>query len=839
MIFREGMSEEQYKQAVYASLFQQDYKSLTYMPNYGRSKIDFVIADAKDHTRHLLWAEAKNEKTHFSVMLTQLLLTVKSTFFSGEVIPPAYLAVFDPEELHLFNTADFTEFFFRNDIEWKTRPSDHKNPRFKELQDLVNDYARAKLVVPFKYDEQVNNFKSFIRGDFLKQVEVQGIEITLANLNHVFNEWVDKVKPQINLTDVQWKEYMQKGIYAADFFLADAYVGNTEDATLVDGLKVGILGTTYFVKIESQQLSLYDAPLKRVNFKDGGKAYREFWKRYKRPPRNVRAYDNEKTPWEQILLRRDILVPRDIMERKGAFFTPRIWVTKAHDYLAEVLGDNWQDEYVIYDCCAGSGNLLSGLINQRNVYASDIDEQNVRIMIEETKPTFAANIFKFDFLNDEFIRQSDGGLVPDGLMDVLEDPEKRKKLVVLINPPYVGVGNQTKGKGKGKRGANISKLQEKYADVLGMAVTELYAQFLARIYGEFRGCIIAEFSTLKVLQASNFKRMREWFKPKLLASFLVPGYTFDNVKGKFPIGFKIWDTSIEEKFMKTMTVVYEGVSPEEVASPSLKCIVSYDDVERINVFSDKYLPQDDGKGIGCLHYCGTDFQQQGLTDIQNAGCFTRGIRNRSITEDNIFHATVYFSVRWAVEANWVNHYDQFLNPKIDPIQDIDFVNNCLVFAIFEGHNHVSVEYGDNHWIPFTEQELGVTVAPFKHSTLNRILVSRGITLNSRILSAEAKAALKAGYDIFKYYHAGNAGKPFPSSPDGTGGVYNHNAALYDIRKFFQGVNPNGHMKVKSEDEIYNNLIETLREKLKELRDKCIVPKVYEYGFLIVSEQVEV
>jgi hypothetical protein len=150
-----------------------------------------------------------------------------------------------------------------------------------------------------------------------------------------------------------------------------------------------------------------------------------------------------------------------------------------------------------------------------------------------------------------------------------------------------------------------------------------------------------------------------------------------------------------------------------------------------------------------------------------------------------------------------------------------------------------VEYGDNHWIPFTEQELGVTVAPFKHSTLNRILVSRGITLNSRILSAEAKAALKAGYDIFKYYHAGNAGKPFPSSPDGTGGVYNHNAALYDIRKFFQGVNPNGHMKVKSEDEIYNNLIETLREKLKELRDKCIVPKVYEYGFLIVSEQVEV
>ena len=836
MIFNKGMSEEQYKQVVYTSLFPQDSKVLTYMPNFGRSKIDFVIADAKDPTRHLLWAEAKNEKTHFSVMLTQLLLTVKATFFSGEVIPPAYLAVFDPDELQLFNTADFTEFFFRNDIEWKTRPSDHKNPRFKELQDLVNDYARAKRVVTFKHSEQIDDFKGFIRGDFLKQIDVQGIEITMANLNHVFNDWVDKVKPFINLTETQWKDWVQKGIYASDFFLADAYVGNTEDATLVDGLKVGILGTTYFVKVEGKQLSLYEADLKKVTFKDGGKAYREFWKRYKRPPRNVRAYENEKTPWEQILLRRDVLVPRDIMERKGAFFTPRIWVMKAHEYIAEALGENWQDEYVVYDCCAGSGNLLAGLTNRRNIYASDIDEQNVRIMIEETKPTFASNIFKFDFLNDEFIRQSDGGRVPDGLMDVLEDEEKRKKLVVLINPPYVGVGNQTKGRSGGKKGVNTTNLQVKYADVLGMAVTELYAQFLARIYGEFRGCIIAEFSTLKILQALNFAKMREWFRPKLLSCFLVPGDTFDNVKGKFPIGFKLWDTGTEVKFTEIISTVYRGVTPVDVASPCLKLLSSYDSVDRIDVFSNKYLPQDDGAGIGCLHYCGTDFQQQGLTDIQNSGCFTRGIRNRGISEDNLVHASIYFSTRWSVEATWLNDRDQFLYPHTDPLQDEEFVNSCILFAIFHGNNHISIEQGDNHWIPFTEQELDVTVAPFKHSTLNHILKSRGITLNSEVLSDEAKAVLKAGYDVFNYYHTGNAGKPFDYSPDGTGGTYNHDAALYDIRRFFQGVKPNGHMKVKSVDDKYNELIETLRVNLRELRDKRIAPKVYEYGFLLAAEE---
>jgi len=834
MIFREGMSEEQYKQAVYALLFQQDHKSLTYMPNYGRSKIDFVIADAKDETRHLLWAEAKNEKTHFSVMLTQLLLTVKSTFFSGEVIPPAYLAVFDPEELHLFNTADFTEFFFRNDIEWKTRPSDHKNPRFKELQDLVNDYARAKLVVPFKHDEQVNNFKSFIRGDFLKQVEVQGIEITLANLNHVFNEWVDKVKPQISLTEVQWKEYMQKGIYAADFFLADAYVGNTEDATLVDGLKVGILGTTYFVKIESQQLSLYDAPLKRVNFKDGGKAYREFWKRYKRPPRNVRAYDNEKTPWEQILLRRDILVPRDIMERKGAFFTPRIWVTKAHEYLAEALGEDWQDEYVIYDCCAGSGNLLAGLTNRRNIYASDIDEQNVRIMIEETKPTFASNIFKFDFLNDSFIRQSEGGQVPDGLMDILEDEEKRKKLVVLINPPYAEGGNQNKAKGKGKAGVSASITARKYKEQLGKARNELYAQFLARIYDEFRGCIIAEFSTLKILQAPNFAKMREWFKPRLVSCFLVPGNTFDNVKGQFPIGFKVWDTGVEEE--------YEGIIADVYGSNGLFIgehrLAEY---SKVRLMTDWYNEIEKGiTPIGVLGAKCNDFQTQNLNRIEsNRGIYGKeSCKKLDIGTNNFHAASVYFATRWSIDATWLNDRDQFLYPHTDPLQDADFVNSCILFSIFHGNNHISVEYGDNHWIPFTEQELGVNTAPFKHDTLNKILVSRNITLNSPDLSAEAQAVLKAGYDIFKYYHTGNNGKPFDSSPDGTGGSYNHNAALYDIRKFFQGTKPNGHMKVKSVDDHYNKLVETLREKLRELRDKCIAPKVYAYGFLLAPEEEE-
>ncbi|MDZ7551600.1 hypothetical protein RGC63_07950, partial [Helicobacter pylori] len=49
--------------------------------------------------------------------------------------------------------------------------------------------------------------------------------------------------------------------------------------------------------------------------------------------------------------------------------------------------------------------------------------------------------------------------------------------------------------------------------------------------------------TLKNLQGSNFKKFREVFKAEFKGGFMVPADTFDNVKGQFPIGFLVWDTS--------------------------------------------------------------------------------------------------------------------------------------------------------------------------------------------------------------------------------------------------------------------------------------------------------
>ena len=159
--------------------------------------------------------------------------------------------------------------------------------------------------------------------------------------------------------------------------------------------------------------STYDVP-----FNDGQKAHHRFWSMYKRPPR--------KEFWNYIVERRDLLVPQDVRERKGSFFTPQKWVELSQKYLEDVLGENWQDEYFIWDCCAGTGNLLNGLTNKYNIWASTLDKADVDVMKDRIKNganLLESHVFQMDFLNDEFADKC-----PKDLLDIINSPEKRKKI---------------------------------------------------------------------------------------------------------------------------------------------------------------------------------------------------------------------------------------------------------------------------------------------------------------------------------------------------------------------------------------------------------------------------
>ena len=167
-----------------------------------------------------------------------------------------------------------------------------------------------------------------------------------------------------------------------------------------------------------------------------------------------------------------------------------------------------------------------------------------------------------------------------------------------------------------------------------------------------------------------------------------------------------------------------------------------------------------------------------------------------------------------------------LSITIDNQQDIElfeFTNSMQALS-----NNIQSEFGTNHWIPFTEQEVNAQnrfESHFMTDFINGKIETEGeVNLFGegthqhikRDFSEEAKAVFDAGRELWKYYHS----KPFVSV----------NASYYDIREYFQGRNDKGRMNNRSEDEKYMELIGELRNKLDFLNDK-IKPKIYEYGFL--------
>jgi len=662
----------------------------------------------------------------------------------------------------------------------------------------------------FDFNKDEKALRQFIYENFIiGKPDITKIRIDKNNFTHVYHRWLETVKPTIA---VNWEDAKKKGIIDGDFYLADLL--SRENETLKEKLFVLLRSSHYVLDRKIDTSGFFKS--KEAWFTDNQRAHAQFWAIYERPP--LEEY------WDYLIKRRDLLVPQDIRERKGSFFTPRIWVELSQKYIADVLGADWQDEYYVWDCAAGTGNLLTGLTNKYRIWASTIDKADVDVMhdrIENGANLLKDHVFQFDFLNDDFDE------LPEGLRDIINDEEKRKKLVVYINPPYAEGGNikQRSGTGANKMGvATLHKTKERYKDILGKASNEVFAQFLVKIYREVDGCKIANFSKLKILQSSNFKKLRHSFRASLKTLFLAPATTFDNVVGKFPIGFFIWDTSKKITFRKKTADIYDKNGYFE----GKKTFHCFDKAKLLTLFT-----KDNGNGngngdvmlIGHFEAAAPDFQHQRNVFINNLDQYKKcGGLHVFVSNKNLIKVAISFAVRKVIAADWINDRDQFLYPNDGWKSDREFRCDCLAYTLF--NNNIQSKHGINHWIPFTEAEVNAR-SKFKSNFMtdfitgkikrtNGDLFSNGKRQKKIIFSPEAKAVFKAGRKLWTYYHS------LPKC--------NVNASLYDIREHFQGRNDKGRMNAKSNDETYNALIADLRSALKILATK-IEPKVYEYGFL--------
>ncbi len=799
--------------------------------------IDFAVAVPVEgpqlfEPEYLLWAEAK-KSNHSDIYesFVQLILTIGKARTFDKHLPPAFLGAFDAEKIAFIQYNAVLDIFYQNDFNWNVTPSNHETKEFRQIYDTVKGTLDSELLL-FYLDKDDKELRGFIKKNFIVgKSKLSKVRINKNNFTAIYQKWLAEVKPTI--ANVNWETAKKKGIIDADFYLAD--ILSEHNVTLREKLYVLLRKDYYELDRKIDDTGFFNS--KKAEFNDGQKAHTQFWNRYDRPPK--REY------WDYIVDRRDLLVPQDVRERKGSFYTPSQWVELSQQYIAAELGENWQEEYYVWDCCAGTGNLLAGLTNKYHIWASTLDQADVDVMHDRINTMNEASsngknganllhdhVFQFDFLNDSFDK------LPKSLRDIVEDEKKRKKLVIYINPPYAEASNARTVTGSGQNRAGLSKssVQERYKTQLGRAGNELFAQFYARIVSELSPAVLAQFSTLKIVQAPNFHEFRRTFRALPGRFFLVPANTFDNVNGQFPIGFQIWYTGTEEYFEQTTADIYDAKGN----LMGKKSLYSYDDDLLIINWLRQYYNKEE-EHYAYLRYLGTDFQN-------NKGVFItlspsdndlKQVKGTWITQNNIIPMCVYFAVRLCIEATWLNDRDQFLFPNDGWKEDREFQSDCLAFTLFHGQNRISCQHGRNHFIPFTELEVNARDNFSSHFMSDFIMgrLDEGSTkpvmqdlfmaaeplpgYNEPItFSPEAQAVMDAGRELWRYYHRQENAVP--------------DASFYDIRLHFQGTKTTKsgkeQMNPDSKDANYTVLIATLRQKQKCLASK-IATKVFEYGFL--------
>lgn len=778
--------------------------------------IDFCVAtmtaDGSEVISYL-WAEAKKgDKSIIDESFAQLIITIGKARAFEKYLPPKFIGAFDSRKISFIPYDSIQEVFYTSDFNWNITPSDHTTKEFGKVLKMVRA-SKAQYKYEFDFSRDAKDLKRFIASNFKSgKKHIAKIKISKNNFVVIYQKWLTDVKPSIA---IDWDIMKNNGIFDHDFFLADLL--SIEDVSIIDKLQVLLKKTKYIFDRKIEASGAFSES--SAEFNDEQKAHIKFWNKYNRPPKT--EY------WSYIIERKELLVPQDIRERQGSYFTPQKWVELSQEYLAAELGEDWQDEYYIWDCAAGTGNLLNGLSNKYHIWASTLNQADVDVMkarIENGANLLPDHVFQFDFLNDSFDK------LPQRLREIIDNEETRKKLVIYINPPYAEAATtkQKTGTGKNKPKVSDSVIANKYKQSLGSAVNELYAQFLMRVYREIPSSVLANFSTLKNLQAPNFRDFRSSFRAKLGRIFLVPADSFDNVKGDFPIGFHVWRLQAVENFSSIDADVYDKngnfIGKKSLHAPIPNCLL----MDWLKTMHDK-----SGFRIAYLRMLGSDIQN-------NNGCFITNTPSPSdlkqrktcdITQSNLLGISVYLSVRMIIDSNWINDRDQYLFPESSWKNDDTFKNDCLSYVLFCGQNRINT--GDvNNWIPFKEEEVGARDCFKSHFMTDFIsgksrprkeadlFTGKGEGNKPLEFSEEAKAVFDAGRELWRYYH---------TQPDS-----NPDASLYDIKMHFQGTktlkNGKVQMKADSDDKIYMSLIKELRDRLKVLAEK-IEPKVYEYGFL--------
>ena len=331
---------------------------------------------------------------------------------------------------------------------------------------------------------------------------------------------------------------------------------------------------------------------------------------------------------------------------------------------------------------AGTGNLQYHLPAAAwpKVYLSTLYREDV----EHCERLFpAAEVFQYDYLNDDDGSVFDGGRtstgqtlfsyapqltwkLPQRLRDDLANPAIR--WIVLINPPFA---TAQQGGAAGANQADVSRTlvrDEMHAQGLGEVSRELFSQFIFRIRREFAGrrAWLGMFSKIKYLNANNDQTLRDRvFRFAFERGFMFSSVNFDGTSrsSQFPVGFLLWrlhdeqalesqcieldvfDNAVQKTGTKQIVCEHRDVylSKWIARPPAVTVFPPLSSAITVKTTGPDLRDRISAGFLASLMCAGNDLQQQNMTALLSGPYASAG--GHSVTPGNFEQAMVVHAVR--------------------------------------------------------------------------------------------------------------------------------------------------------------------------------------------------
>jgi hypothetical protein len=388
----------------------------------------------------------------------------------------------------------------------------------------------------------------------------------------------------------------------------------------------------------------------------------------------------------------------------------------------------------------------------------------------------------------------------------------------------------------------------------GHVKRELFAQFMFRIVKELPAkSYLGMFSKLKYLNAPDSIDFRNnYFNYKYEKGFAFKSTVFHGVKGKYPIGFLIWNLNKKAKTEGTSVPI--DIANEEAVTVGVKhlTLIGNDDVlnnwfERpknsdayplpplsngITVASDNKDKRHRSRPDFLASICskGNDFQNSTYVSILSspsvsAGAFT-------VTKEIFEKSLILHAVRKIPTATWLNDRNQFLKPRVEPNEE--FTNDCIIWSLFSLSNETTslknVKYEGkiyqikNNFFPFQISEIKnwtINDPDFKLEMAKDTDRFVATWIKKHKFSSEALNVIEKAKEVYKIFYSNLNNLPTHKLK-----IDSWDAGWYQVRRCMTDSN------------IGIDEIKILKDANQELANK-ILPLIEDYGFMDKDEVYDI